>query len=92
LLPATRLEEGMTLLERIREAIAATAWPDPPAGYRITLSGGLTDVRPGDMFMDVITRADRALYTAKNNGRNRVCRYDRITPISMTHSRESEIG
>jgi diguanylate cyclase (GGDEF)-like protein len=81
LLPATRLDEGMTLLERIREAIASIAWPDLPAGYRITLSGGLTDVRPEDMFMDVITRADRALYTAKNNGRNRVCRYDLIVPM-----------
>jgi diguanylate cyclase len=84
LLPATRLDEAMTLLERIREAIASTVWPDLPAGYRLTLSGGLTDVRLGDMFMDVITRADRALYTAKNNGRNRVCRYDRITPMLST--------
>jgi diguanylate cyclase len=78
LLPATRGEEAMRLAERIRERIAATAWPPLPAGARITLSAGIAQVQPTDSFLDVITRADRALYVAKNSGRNRVCRYELI--------------
>ena len=39
---------------------------------RITMSMGLTVYRPGDTVQAMLTRADQALYAAKDAGRNRV--------------------
>lgn len=39
---------------------------------RITLSAGITSARVGEEADTIIDRADRALYAAKNQGRNRV--------------------
>ncbi|MFP4363789.1 MAG: diguanylate cyclase domain-containing protein [Spirochaetia bacterium] len=38
----------------------------------ITISIGLTMIHPADNPDSVMKRADRALYSAKNSGRNRV--------------------
>jgi diguanylate cyclase (GGDEF)-like protein len=38
----------------------------------VTISIGVAYARPGDGPSDVLERADRALYRAKNAGRNRV--------------------
>lgn len=40
-------------------------------GLRVTLSAGLTAALPGEDLADVIRRADRGLYRAKTDGRNR---------------------
>jgi PleD family two-component response regulator len=40
---------------------------------QITLSLGVAGARESDAFEDVMHRADAALYTAKREGRNRVC-------------------
>ena len=39
---------------------------------KVTVSIGITQVVDGDTNESVITRSDRALYKAKNNGRNRI--------------------
>ena len=60
---------------RRAEAIR-TAWAemDQPAlgGQRSTASFGVTEVQPGDTPSSMLARADRALYTAKESGRNMV--------------------
>jgi len=38
----------------------------------ITLSGGVTDLVPGETIEDAVTRADQGLYRAKENGKNRI--------------------
>jgi len=39
---------------------------------RLTASAGVTDARPTDAANDLMARADKALYRAKDHGRGRV--------------------
>ncbi|HMW22967.1 MAG TPA: GGDEF domain-containing protein [Burkholderiaceae bacterium] len=55
--------------ERLRANLAA--YPFPRVG-RITGSIGYSDVRPGDTPQAAFERADRAVYHAKQHGRNQV--------------------
>jgi diguanylate cyclase (GGDEF)-like protein len=70
LLPGTDEARALATAERVREAIFAAH----PAGLRVTLSLGVSvgDGRDG-AFEDLLIAADRALYRAKDEGRNRVC-------------------
>ncbi len=57
--------------EQIRDALSRTEHP-LLAGRRATASFGVTQVQPGDTAETVLRRADRGLYLAKDQGRNRV--------------------
>jgi diguanylate cyclase (GGDEF)-like protein len=72
LLPATRLDEGMSMLERIRREIAATRWHQLVGDLQVTISCGITEISPSDTTTDTLSRADHALYDAKHAGRNLV--------------------
>jgi diguanylate cyclase (GGDEF)-like protein len=72
LLPATRLEEGMSMLERIRKEIATASWHQLANDLQVTISCGITEIRPSDTTTDTLSRADHALYDAKHAGRNLV--------------------
>ena len=63
-------EEGLTVAEKIRQAVASA--PFAVAG-QATVSLGLSQALASDTSAaEVLERADRALYTAKQLGRNRV--------------------
>lgn len=64
-------ERAMQVAERLRSAVEASglAYAD---GKPVTISVGVAYARPVDGTSDVVERADRALYRAKNAGRNRV--------------------
>lgn len=65
--------EGATVLaERLRQSVEAIRFPDLPADFRVTISLGLTEYRLGEDLSETISRADRALYRAKDAGRNQV--------------------
>jgi diguanylate cyclase (GGDEF)-like protein len=72
LLPATHLNEGMSLLERIRQAIATTSWQQVAKDLQVTISCGITEISPSDTTTDALSRSDHALYDAKHAGRNLV--------------------
>ena len=76
LLPETGLEDGLKVVERLRETWAATqlALSDCPP-VQATVSIGLTQYPIKSISLEhLIQEADRALYDAKNTGRNRtVC-------------------
>ena len=56
--------------ERIRERIERATQPE--AG-RVTLSLGVAQLGPEETVASLIERADKALYQAKREGRNRIC-------------------
>lgn len=54
------------LAERTRALQVDPNYPD----YRLSVSVGIAEFRPGESIEDVIQRADRALYEAKSSGRD----------------------
>ena len=64
-------ERALQVAERLRAAIetAGIAYAD---GKPVTISIGVAYARANDGNNDAVERADRALYRAKNSGRNRV--------------------
>ncbi|MCB1802175.1 MAG: GGDEF domain-containing protein [Gammaproteobacteria bacterium] len=74
LLPATPPVGAKAVAESIRTVIEAAqlvrADTKKPIGD-ITVSAGIATYRKGDDAMDLLNRADQALYRSKNDGRNR---------------------
>jgi len=68
LLTETGLDLAVTLVERMRAAVAALHIPGLP--QHITISAGLAQWREGENAETVLRRADQALYRAKAAGRN----------------------
>ena len=77
------LANAGAVLESARIAVAGRRFRDRDSGAplgEITLSAGVGTVRPGDTLDGAFRRADRALYRAKAEGRNRIVVAD--TPIA----------
>ncbi len=66
----TRIDGAGSLAEQLRRRIADH--PFPGIGG-LSVSFGVSTYEDGDAPGDVIARADRALYRAKREGRNRIC-------------------
>lgn len=72
LLPGTN-EENMELpLEKIRNVVKSIPFRFKDERISISISIGATQFRTGDRITDAFERADRALYEAKNAGRDRI--------------------
>ncbi len=56
--------------ERIRLTIAGTDITIRGTSLLVTISGGVAQYMPGEDLMNLLGRADRALYQAKQDGRN----------------------
>ncbi len=64
---------GQQLAERLRSDLEQLAVPTGAGDVRITASFGVSEILPGDDSpQQVYQRTDRAMYTAKRMGRNRV--------------------
>lgn len=66
-------EQARQLGEKIRQQTEQSRFDYEGAQLRITTSIGLAELHPADALDQLIARADRALYRAKQTGRNRLC-------------------
>ena len=73
MLPETTIQNAQALAERIRISTAAIRIPLGDQIIGITVSIGLVEISAEDQSLDfIIRRADKAMYQAKEKGRNRV--------------------
>ena len=70
-LPHCLLEQAVDVAERVRSGIGSAPFATTAGDIELTVSIGLASVRPGWGVVEVIDRADHALYRAKEAGRNR---------------------
>ena len=73
LLPYTHIEEAKIVGERLRKAVEAASIPIDKKNINVTISMGLAEFNPEETGEELFKRADRALYEAKESGRNKVC-------------------
>jgi predicted signal transduction protein with EAL and GGDEF domain len=71
------------LAQRLRKAVEREAIAD----LRITISGGVALAKDGEDVATFVARVDKALYCAKEMGRNQVC-VDDGTRISLVEDME----
>ena len=80
LLPGTEIEGAVQVAERIRGSISSAEIPSVGAMAlpKVTASIGAASIIPDveNTITDLIKNADKAMYTAKESGRNRVCSHN----------------
>ena len=69
LLPQTTFKEAQIIAERIRRKVEKTQFPNRQVTVSIGLSTATTETKTADEFIET---ADKALYLAKEKGRNRI--------------------
>lgn len=75
------IPDGLEVAERVRLRVAenefAGSATDATQKMRITISAGISSFpRDGVSALDLVQKADQALYRAKRSGRNQTCVYD----------------
>ena len=86
ILTTQSLDDALSFAERLRESVSQFEFgqPSDPIGH-LTISVGIARIPNSAItcFEDVYQTADRALYTAKTTGRNRVINAATMTNISL---------
>jgi diguanylate cyclase (GGDEF)-like protein len=74
ILTETPLEKALDVAERLRQAVRSPAIPTTVGALEVTISFGVAQQNPlsDQNAWDILQRADRALYSAKRQGRDRV--------------------
>ena len=72
LLPNSRLDQARRIAERFRATLAKNTVQCGDETIQITASLGVAQFHPGESKESWISRTDRAMYLAKQGGRNRV--------------------
>ncbi len=73
ILPETVCDEAENVAERIKEAIETKIlYPEGGESTHITVSIGVTQYLPGEKLTDFVKRADKAMFSSKQQGRSRI--------------------
>jgi diguanylate cyclase (GGDEF)-like protein len=73
ILPETGLEGAWRVADRLRQVTAKLRFADEHSAFGVTVSIGMATITAADrQLAHVMERADKALYVAKKQGRNRV--------------------
>jgi diguanylate cyclase (GGDEF)-like protein len=88
----TNLAGALEVAERVRSLVMELRFPGLD-GVQVTISAGVAEYEAGESIDQLLERADRALYQAKNEGRNRVLAIaqsasgeERIVSMQLRHS------
>ncbi|MNB90033.1 Response regulator PleD [compost metagenome] len=79
LLKDTDGDGGQVIAEKIRQHVERQPYAYNGNRLQLTVSIGLTTLQPDDTLHTLLSRADHAMYRAKQSGRNRTC-------VEMAHS------
>jgi diguanylate cyclase (GGDEF)-like protein len=80
ILPQTNIKDAFLVAERIKNTIANAEYTYRDKTMKVTVSIGVTSLHDRQLNIEeLIEEADKALYTAKEKGRNQV----RIAPEAM---------
>jgi diguanylate cyclase (GGDEF)-like protein len=75
ILSETESADALGVAEKLRRAVEKTKFNFQNQIVRVTISLGVANLdNPEDTMNTLIRRADKALYAAKQKGRNRVCK------------------
>ena len=73
LLPGASLDQAQRLAERLLDAVRSPDFEYQDTFIPVTVSVGVAELGQGERVSNWVERADRALYQAKDGGRNRAC-------------------
>jgi diguanylate cyclase len=71
LMPACDTPRALAVLARLRQAVASEPWADLAPGLGLSFSAGVAGHDTASAVTQTLERADRALYNAKDMGRDR---------------------
>lgn len=73
MLPGANIDEAFKVADKIRKSINMKVFFNEKGDFQTSISIGVTQVDPDEKDIDaIVARADRALYTAKHTGKNKV--------------------
>ena len=75
LLRSTTLDNAQKIIDRFRTNVEAHVFPQVGT---VTVSVGFVAISPYESPVNILGRADQALYYAKSHGRNQACHYDQL--------------
>lgn len=73
IMPETCLDDGLTAVEKLRQDVSQSQFHYQGEAVVVTVSVGLAEMHEDDDAGVLFQRADRALYKAKDSGRDRTC-------------------
>jgi len=70
ILPDTDLKGAQLMTDKLREIIASSNFHFRDEAVKVTVSSGFAEIKNNEEGEAIFVRADKALYKAKENGRN----------------------
>jgi len=85
------MEIAEELRKNVKDNMAVKYGTDPKySGLKVSLSIGVSSFEPGVSFEELIKRADKAMYWAKEKGRNKAVKYSDFLEAEKAEKQEQE--